>query len=143
MRAKIFKEEKGAAAVEFAIVLPLLVLIVFGTMEFSLLMFNKQVITNAAREGARKAIIYRNPPVSNAEISNVVYEYCKGQLITFGDASTALESPIIKRTTNSEGDEMVKVIVSYKYDFLVLSSLGFNQLDIVSSSLMRLEKQGT
>ena len=139
MKGRFRIGEKGAAAVEFAIILPLLVLIVFGTMEFALLMFNKQVITNAAREGARKAIIYKYPPVSDAEITNTVNRYCKEQLITFGDASTALESPVIERTTNSEGDEIVRVEVYYTYDFLVLSNLGFDPVRIDSVSVMRME----
>ena len=44
--------QKGAALIEFAIVLPLLLLLVFGAIEFGLLFYNKQVITNASREGA-------------------------------------------------------------------------------------------
>ena len=48
--------QKGVAAVEFAIVLPFLVLLVFGTIEFGLMFYNKQVITNASREGARAGI---------------------------------------------------------------------------------------
>jgi Flp pilus assembly protein TadG len=55
------KSQKGVAAVEFALVLPLLVLLIFGIIEFSLLMFNKQVITNASREGARAGIVAGTP----------------------------------------------------------------------------------
>ncbi|MCK5219206.1 pilus assembly protein, partial [bacterium] len=49
----MLKNQRGAAAVEFAIVLPLLALILFGTIDFALLFYNKQVLTNASREGAR------------------------------------------------------------------------------------------
>lgn len=49
--------EKGASAVEFAIILPLLLTLVFGIME-SGWMFAQQVeIRNAAREGARLAVV--------------------------------------------------------------------------------------
>jgi Flp pilus assembly protein TadG len=140
MKGRFRIGEKGAAAVEFAIILPLLVLIVFGTMEFALLMFNKQVITNAAREGARKAIIFQETQVSDAEITSVVNDYCKEQLITFGDSSTALETPVIERTTNSDGDSIVSVKVYYTYDFLVLSNLGFDPVRIDSVSVMRMEQ---
>ncbi len=47
------KNQSGSAAVEFALVLPLLLLVLFGTIEFGILMYDQSVITNAAREGAR------------------------------------------------------------------------------------------
>jgi Flp pilus assembly protein TadG len=138
LRHRTNSDQEGAAAVEFAIILPLLVLLIFGTIEFSLLLFNKQVITNAAREGARKAIIAQSPRVSDSEIINTINAYCKNQLITFGDASTALEVPIIIRAGTSFGDN-VEVVVRYNYDFLVLANLGFNPLKLESTVTMKME----
>ncbi len=43
----------GAAAVEFALVLPLLLTILFGTIEWGYYFFNRQIVINSAREGAR------------------------------------------------------------------------------------------
>ena len=40
--------QKGVAAVEFAIILPVLMIIIFGIIEFGLLLYDKQVITNAS-----------------------------------------------------------------------------------------------
>ncbi|MEJ2660726.1 MAG: pilus assembly protein, partial [Desulfobacteraceae bacterium] len=45
--------QRGAAAVEFAIIFPMLILLLFAMIEFGLYLFNRQVITNACREGAR------------------------------------------------------------------------------------------
>ena len=54
---KILSGEKGASAVEFAIILPILVMLVFGIIQFGLA-FNKYIaITHAAREGARLAAV--------------------------------------------------------------------------------------
>jgi Flp pilus assembly protein TadG len=44
---------RGAAAVEFALVLPLLMVLVMGTIEWGRFFFLKQVVVNSAREGAR------------------------------------------------------------------------------------------
>ncbi len=44
---------RGAAAVEFALVLPLLLTILFGTIEWGYYFFNRQIVINSAREGAR------------------------------------------------------------------------------------------
>lgn len=47
------KTERGAAAVEFAIVFPIMLLVMFGIIEFGTLMYDQIMVTNAAREGAR------------------------------------------------------------------------------------------
>ncbi|HZZ83152.1 MAG TPA: TadE family protein [Anaeromyxobacteraceae bacterium] len=47
------RRERGAAAVEFAILLPVLLLLVLGAMDWGYYFFVEQVIVNAAREGAR------------------------------------------------------------------------------------------
>ncbi len=49
--------EDGAAAVEFAILLPLLVALLFGLIQFGIAFSNKIQATNAAREGARMAAV--------------------------------------------------------------------------------------
>ena len=43
---------------EFAIVMPLLFVILFGIIEFGILLYDKAMITNASREGARAGIVF-------------------------------------------------------------------------------------
>ncbi len=52
------RSDHGASAVEFALVLPVLMLLTFGIIEFGVLLFDKAVITNASREGARMGIVF-------------------------------------------------------------------------------------
>ena len=40
--------QKGGAAVEFVMIVPLLLLLIFGIIEFGLIMYNKHIITNAS-----------------------------------------------------------------------------------------------
>lgn len=47
------RSDRGAAAVEFAIVFPLMLLIVFATIDFGRALFSQVTLTQAAREGAR------------------------------------------------------------------------------------------
>ncbi len=52
-----WRGERGAELVEFALVLPLMLLTMLGILDFGLLFQRYHVVTNAAREGARLAIL--------------------------------------------------------------------------------------
>lgn len=137
-----FLQQKGAAAVEFAICLPLLILLIFGIIEFSVLLYDQAVITNASREGARAGIVYAHPNrITDPEIKSVVMTYCQDNLITFGSGVLSAENVTVGRTTDLSGDPLT-VTVSYSYDFLVMPSfisslLGGIQLS--ANTVMRME----
>jgi Flp pilus assembly pilin Flp len=57
--SKLIRRNSGVAAVEFAIVLPVLILIIAGMMDLGHAFYLKQVVTNASREGARYGILYK------------------------------------------------------------------------------------
>jgi Flp pilus assembly protein TadG len=129
--------QKGAAAVEFAIVFPLLILLIFATIEFGLYLFNRQVITNACREGARAGVIVRMPRLSDAEIAQVVQDFSAQHLVTFGTA------PVLIVNLNSGrcmtfGCELA-VQADFVYDFLFLSTIGIGPLNIQGLARMRME----
>ena len=57
--------EDGAQLIEFALVLPMLLLVVLGIAEFGFIFQRYEVLTNAAREGARIAVL---PGYSTADV---------------------------------------------------------------------------
>lgn len=61
--------QRGAVAVEFALILPLLLLIVIGTIEFGRVYSQFQVFNGAAREGARCAAV-KSTPFSDCDIQD-------------------------------------------------------------------------
>lgn len=63
------RDERGAAAVEFALILPLLVMLVFGIIQFSLAYNRTQGLHAAAREGARLASL---PSTTTTQITDRV-----------------------------------------------------------------------
>ncbi len=56
-RTTMRSSEAGQDLVEYALILPLLLLLIFGMVEFSLVYLDYNTIANAAREGARAAIV--------------------------------------------------------------------------------------
>lgn len=152
--------QKGAAVVEFAIVVPLLLLLLFGMVEFSLLLYNKHIITNASREGARYAIVVTAGARHNqTEISTVVTSWAARHLVTFG--SDVLQGNDVEvcsleegastwmcpNNTSSNFGDKVRVRVRYRYDFLLLPDIpvlgGVNNLpdflNIVGETVMNYE----
>ena len=117
--------EEGGSLVEFAIIMPLLFIILFGIIEFAVLLYDKAMITNASREGARAGIVFNfdssGPTrISDDEIRTIVGNYCATHLISFGSGSTL--TILITRTGSQEGDRLT-VTVNYPYRFLVFSNL--------------------
>ncbi len=61
MLKRFLKTEKGQAMVEFALVLPVLLVLLCGIIDFGWLYYNQITLNNAAREGARYAVIHYDP----------------------------------------------------------------------------------
>ena len=68
---RLRRSESGAELVEFALTLPLLLLIVLGMIEFGFVFQQYEVVTNAAREGARIAVLPTYAPTPGAAQTNV------------------------------------------------------------------------
>lgn len=73
------RHERGTSVVEMAIVLPLLLMLIFGIGEFGLMFTQWQTLTNAAREGARIGVVFRGASCAAAtvqsEITTAVQNY--------------------------------------------------------------------
>ena len=119
MIRRFWARQDGQGLVEFAIILPVLLILIFGIMEFSLLLYNQHVITNASREGARYGIVSRAPRRSLAEIQAVVDNYCGNHLITFGAGTPTTEIQPDPTSGAVFGDDLT-VLVTFPYDFLTL-----------------------
>jgi Flp pilus assembly protein TadG len=132
----IIKNQKGASAVEFAIIAPLLFVLLFGVLEGGLALYNKAVITNACREGARDGIVLRSPALDQGELDalvlNTVTNYTTSRLISFDGNVTpdnngiALIPPVVMTDVNGGGigaGDSLTVTVNYTYSFLALPNL--------------------
>jgi Flp pilus assembly protein TadG len=104
--------ERGAVAAEFALLLPVLLTILFGIMEFGMIMYSREVVTNATREGARAGIIQQIPAVTPAQIITVADNYIAG---------TGLPGTVIFSVPASGGatGSPVTVNAAFNYAWLV------------------------
>ena len=137
-KESIFFNQKGATAVEFAIVLSLLITLIFGIIEFGLFIFNRQVITNAAREGARYGIIARAERWSDDAIKQDVLNYAEDHLVTFGDDVLTVDNIVIPARCRTFQCDL-EVQVNYVYEFLFLSNIGIGPLNLRATSVMKME----
>jgi len=132
--------EKGTASVEFALILPLLLLMLFLIIEFSIILYDKAVITNASREGARKGIVFsEDPRVTVDTITGIVTTYSASNLISFGP-----DTPITSVPSGAcaKSGDILTVNVTYTYSFFVLPNLlgGMNSgITLTGNTVMRCE----
>lgn len=73
------RPRRGAAALEFALLLPLFLLIIFGILEFGRALMVYQVTTNAAREAARRSVI---AGTTNGEVTGLINDYLDGASVS-------------------------------------------------------------
>ena len=82
--------QRGTAAVETALVLPLCLLFLFGIMEYGRFVMVQQVITNAAREGCRYAVTHVNSVTlggvsygsATSNVTTTISNVCAGVSLT-------------------------------------------------------------
>lgn len=129
---------------EFALVLPIFLMLTFGIVEISLMIFNKAVITNASREGARAGIRYvpsNNYASVASKVISKVNSYCSGSLISLAGSNTcnAIVTPNSGAVT-SFSPLVVKVNYQYQGLFLVpFLKFSSNGIVLESSTTMYME----
>lgn len=120
-----FKDQNGSTIVEFVLVALPFFLVIFGSIEISLLLFNQQVITNCAREGARYGIVARpsgpSYKVNKAEIVAESKKYAEDHVVSFKDKDFSVSANFQSNMDYcKEFQDVLTVEVSYEYGFLFL-----------------------
>jgi Flp pilus assembly protein TadG len=116
-----WRSEKGAALLEAAMTIPLLLLVAIGTLEFGRAYQTWQVLTNAAREGARMAVL---PNQTQSDVVQRVRNYMQaGQLPRYSTASVTVNSSATI-TVNGAPVQASQVTVDYPFNFIVLQPVA-------------------
>lgn len=137
------RKERGAALLEAAITIPIILLICVGIFEFGRAYQTWQVLTNAAREGARVAIIQGS---TDAAVTQRVRDYMQaGDLENYSTATVT----VTRDVALTGSDTGSKVEIDYPFEFMVLNPVvrlvapsdttTGAPITMVSSALMRNE----
>lgn len=111
---KRIRNERGAALLETAITIPLILAVCVAIFEFGRAYQTWQVITNAAREGARVACL---GDTTDAQVTAAVRNYMQtGQLKLHASAAVNVE-----RTVPFGANTASRITVTYPFDFTVLN----------------------
>lgn len=127
---------RGDVVIEFAIVFVLLLLILFGVIEFGWAFFTKAVVTNTAREGARLAV---TPSASDATIVARVNSYLDNFLLTSSRTVEIIPSVSPGPPSSPPSGTNVTVRVTYNYTPLTSTFIRSTPWTIVAQSSMRRE----
>jgi Flp pilus assembly protein TadG len=151
------RRERGAALVEFAFALPLLLVVLAGIVDFGFAFQRYEVITNAAREGARLATL---PGYDSTSVESRVRSYVQqglslspaGLTATMGasgSGSVTTTYPTVSVPVTGLPNVTVNtalVTVTYRHTFLLLGPmLGLinhswsNNITLRATSQMRIE----
>jgi len=110
---------RGQALVEFALILPLLMLVLFGIVEFGRAWNAKQVLTDAAREGARLAVVGDPTITQVSQVDDRVKEK-----IARGGFDTTQVAIAYPDGFHTGTGNITSVEVSMPYRFVVLHRLA-------------------
>jgi len=121
MRTHHLRSERGSALVEAAITIPILLLITVGIFEVGRAYQTWQVVTNAAREGARVAIL---PNSTVGTVTGLVRSYMtNGQLTHAGTAAVGVNQAA-SYVVNGVNVPASTVTVDYPFDFIMLQPVA-------------------
>ena len=140
-RGRRFRSARGAELIEFALVSPVVLVLLGGILDFGFLFNNYTVVTNAAREGARMAAI---PGSAEADVKERVNKYIQAAGLTLSGVSTTVQPVAV--VAGGSTVNAIKVQVSYPYNYMILGPLvqmvgggSFTGITLNTAATMRRE----
>lgn len=144
-QATAASDDRGAELIELAIVFPILMLLLAGMVDFGFLFQRYEVVTNAAREGARIATL-PNYGASDARDRVRAYLAASGLTETLADSAIPVNFVTAPLPTSGKLVTTVSVAVSYPSRFSFIGPFaaffggsGWGTITLRSSSVMRVE----
>ncbi len=129
---EVWTRQKGQSVVETALILPIIILILMGIIDFGLMFNNYLVISNAAREGARNAAV----GASDLSVNNMILS------MTSSLDHTKMKTTIYPSESLRKSGEEVTVTIEYENKLFtpVISAILPDPLHLKTKTVMRMEK---
>ncbi len=118
--------KKGQSLVEFALVMPILLSLILGMLEFGWIFNGKITLTSAAREGARTAIVYETAAAASTPVQSAVEKSSGVSSLTSISAITTFETNKAKVVVTAQIKPLVGLFVQ-------------DTVDLSAAAVMRLE----
>lgn len=116
------RSDRGAELIEFALAFPLLLLVILGIVDFGFLFQRMAVITNAAREGARVAVL---PGYATGDVTARVQAYVQtgGVPTTPGNPTVAVNDVTVNTSPGGPTLPGKRVTVTYTHNYVFLGPM--------------------
>ena len=138
LRTTLLKSEKGQSMVEFALLLPILILILLMIIEGGLIFGGYLELQNAARDGARYASVH-----TDKQDQTSINTYITGKNFIIVDKSNLVQPIGFTKTTSAQGT-VLTVTLTYKYPIITPIIGGIigdeddeSKLTVITSATMR------
>lgn len=141
MRQSFHKRSWGGAVLEMALVLPILLFLAFGTVEFGYFFYVKHNVQAAAREGARAAIV---PSATNADVTAAVQQMMQAAGLGSSGYTTSITNTAGTTLTVSTATAgtAIKVTVNCNWSQVGLRPLGLIGTSKVVTGATVMRKEG-
>lgn len=142
---------RGAAAVEAALVLPMVITFLFGILEYGRYVMMLQILTNAAREGARYAVEHTNPVTiagvttgnATSDVTTVVTNAMAGQQLSSQSIQVYTSDSLgnnLGTWTNTQVGQSICVRITGNYPVVLGRMLYLpTTVPVVAQAVMRSE----
>ena len=130
------KHEEGQAMVEFALILPIFLLILCGIIDFGWLFYNQLSLNNACREGARYAVVNTAEDASTQAIINHIEN---ATTTVFANDGIDIEVIYSSPADPTAGDITVNLEAKISFFTPVLSTVLGKEKTITSTVVMKVE----
>ena len=133
---KKYKHEDGQAMVEFALILPIFLLILCGILDFGWLFYNQLSLNNACREGARYAVVHT---AENADTQSIINHIENTTTTVFANDGVDISIEYTSPADPTSGDIKVSMQADISFFTPVLSTVLGKERRITSTVIMKVE----
>lgn len=134
---KIWRQrEEGQAMVEFALILPIFLLILCGIIDFGWLFYNQLTLNNACREGARYAVVNT---ADNADTQAIINHIENSEYHVFANDGVKISVVYSSPGEPTSGDITVSMSADISFFTPVLSTIMGKEKTITSTVVMKVE----